>query len=78
MAKVYKVEIYLTNYGENIDSMGDLKLNLKDALEDRFDSILHVSKIQESEEFEWHDDLKINNVSATTEDYEKYIRGDDA
>lgn len=33
------------------------------------------SDVKESEEFEWDDDLKINNIAATTEDHEEYFKG---
>ncbi|MEC0764484.1 hypothetical protein P8898_19370 [Bacillus haynesii] len=38
-------------------------------------TIVHVADVKESNEFEWDDDLKINHIEATTDDYEEYLKG---
>jgi hypothetical protein len=79
MAKVYKAEIYISDYNgeiyisDNGEINDDIKNFLESLLENRWVGI-KVSDIKESEEFEWHDDLVINKTKATTEDFEKYFK----
>lgn len=53
------------------------KDGFKDNIQNLTDSLLglsHITEIEESAEFEWDDDLKINNVNATKDDYDKYFK----
>ena len=74
MAKVYKAEFYITDMSNEFYSVDDLKEKIEESPTFRW-SLVHVSDVKESEEFEWDDDLKINNIAATTEDHEKYFKG---
>lgn len=71
MAKVYKVEMYVVDANEEF---GDVD-HIKPYLEDWHRWVMtDVTGIQESDEFEWEDDLKINKVNASVEDYEEYFK----
>ncbi|MGF9745661.1 hypothetical protein ABEX05_00040 [Bacillus velezensis] len=74
MAKVYKAEFYITDVNGNLQNIEDIKGGIEEAPAFRW-TIVHVADVKESAEFEWDDDLKINRIEATTEDYEAYIRG---
>ncbi|MCF7618538.1 hypothetical protein L3137_14880 [Bacillus sonorensis] len=73
MAKVYKAEFYITDMTDEFYSIDDVKEKIEDTPTFRWARI-HVTDVKESEEFEWDDDLKINNIAATTEDYEEYFK----
>lgn len=72
MAKVYVVLSYITDYNDQFDDTEELKSLLEYSLD--MGAGVHVSHIEESNEFEWNDDLPINQNKATTEDYEKYFK----
>ncbi|MFS0905676.1 hypothetical protein AB3N02_21770 [Priestia aryabhattai] len=76
MAKVYRVTMFVS------DANGDMQdaENLKEQLEqvaDRLDVFFDHIEVEESEEFEWDDDLKINKTNATVEDFEEYFEEED-
>ncbi|MCY9236243.1 hypothetical protein CHCC20491_0177 [Bacillus paralicheniformis] len=73
MAKVYKAEFYITDISDEFYSVDDLKEKIEESPTFRW-SLVHVSDVKESEEFEWGNDLKINNIAAATEDYEEYFK----
>lgn len=72
MAKVFKVSMYVTDYndfyqdGEHLEN--DLEL---------YDGSINCVEIEESEEFEWKDEIKINYLDATKEDFEAYFKKKD-
>lgn len=70
MAKVHKVELYLID----ANSMYGNTEQLLDYLLDRTDINYRVKSQQESEEFEWEDDIAINYGDATIDDYEEYFK----
>ncbi|MFC8150390.1 hypothetical protein ACFUP3_11855 [Bacillus paralicheniformis] len=74
MAKVYKAEFYITDMSDEFYSVDDLKEKIEESPTFRW-ALVHVSDVKESEEFEWDDNLKINNITATTEDHEEYFKG---
>lgn len=69
MAKVYKVEMYISDFNSEIE---DAKEFIEDLLDNGWIGV-KVADVKESEEFEWDDDLAINKVKATKEDYEEYF-----
>lgn len=73
MAKVYKAKFYITDISDEFYSVDDLKEKIEESPTFRW-SLVHVSDVKESEEFEWGNDLKINNIAAATEDYEEYFK----
>lgn len=73
MAKIYKAQIYLTDYNDEIQDLEDLKEDLKD-LGDYLWIGVDIGEIKESKEFEWDDDLKINSTDATIADFEEYFK----
>lgn len=72
MAKVYKVQIYISDYNDEIQDVDNLKTRLED-LGDRMWVGIKIADYKESKEFEWHDDLLINKTYAQVDDYEKYF-----
>lgn len=73
MARVYKVSFYVSDYNEHYQAGEIFKENLEAQLE-RMDVLPSHIEVQESEEFEWEDDLAINRVDATRKDYEEYFK----
>jgi hypothetical protein len=53
-----------------------LKEQLEQVADRLWVSFEHV-EVEESEEFEWDDDLKINKTNATVEDFEEYFEEED-
>ncbi|MFK7678721.1 hypothetical protein ACI3ER_11825 [Bacillus sp. Wb] len=74
MAKAYKAEIYIVDSEEDIHDSDQLKTELK-KFGSRLWVDLQIASIEESEEFEWHDDLRINHRDATIGDYKAYFKG---
>ena len=73
MAKLYKVEMYIIDFNDEIMDVDDLKGMLEEFGFHNWIGI-KIANIKESKEFEWSDDLKINKVDATVEDFEKYFK----
>lgn len=72
MAKVYKVSLYITDYNDEYRDGEHLKSNLKEHIDDLWVGVNHL-KIQESYEFEFDDELPINKINASEEDFEAYF-----
>lgn len=68
MAKIFKIEMYVVDYGDS----GITSDEIEEAVRSDFDAIVFVSNAKEKE-FEWNDDLKINLIDSTKEDYEEYF-----
>ena len=68
MAKVFKVSMYITDSS----GMYQDKVYLENELQFD-DASTDFVEIEESEEFEWEDELKINYSNATKEDFEAYF-----
>lgn len=66
-AKVYKVELYVVDVGNEIGNQSSLKYHLENC------KYIYpkVVDIQESEEFEWDDDLPINQTDSAVEELRK-------
>jgi predicted RNA-binding Zn-ribbon protein involved in translation (DUF1610 family) len=68
-SKIYKIEIYVVDLNETVYDI----TNIQDIIDNEFNTISHISKIEISNNFEWDDSLKINSIFATKEDFEKYF-----
>ncbi|MCI3197764.1 hypothetical protein GXP75_19250 [Bacillus sp. HU-1818] len=73
MAKVYKAEFYIADINDEFQGINDIKEKIEESPTFR-SAYVHVADVKESAEFEWDDDLKINRIAATTEDYEEYFK----
>lgn len=73
MAKVYKVEAYFIDYDDDYGSSESLQNDLERVC-DRMPSRLSYASTEVSKRFEWNDDLKINKIGVTKEDFEKYFK----
>ena len=69
MATLHKLELYVIDFDDNWDNMQSLLENTAD----RIDLSYKVASHEQSKEFEWEDDLKINKCGCTIEDYEEYF-----
>lgn len=72
MTKIYKVSFYATDINDEYYNNEHFLSHLKEQLWN-LDAPIDFLKIEESKEFEWDDDLKINKINATVEDFEKYF-----
>lgn len=73
MAKVFKASIFFVDANGKHDSKESLVWEIERQLENT-DLLLHIEETQESEEFEWSDDLEINFTDAESFDYDKYLK----
>lgn len=71
MAKLYKLEVYVTDMNDTFIDGEDVVDSIEMYLGDRFGASVHKIKVEETKEFEWDDDLRINYRDATTEDFDK-------
>lgn len=68
MARVHKVTMFITD----IEGDSDVEDLIKNGLR-RYDLHPKFIEVNSSDEFEWDDDLLINKVSGTKEDFKKYF-----
>lgn len=73
MATLHKLELYLIDFDDNWEVM---KSSLE-SVADKADLSYEIASHEQSEEFEWDDDLKINKLDCTIEDYEEYFKKND-
>mgnify|MGYP000966762727 CR=1 FL=1 len=69
MARLHKVEMYILDANEEYKNFQDII----DSLEYKTDLNLNCFNHKETS-FKWDDDLKINKLNATIEDYENYFK----
>lgn len=70
MAKIHKVSFYLIDCYDEYD-YDDIECDL-----DRLFNGIDVLEIEESEEFEWNDNLDINKVWSSKKEFEEYFKED--
>lgn len=70
MAKVHKVEFYLTDVNDMYETGEELMTEIENKL---YDGFIGCPTWKTSEEFEWDDELAINKINCTKEDFEKYF-----
>lgn len=75
MAKVFKATIFFIDANGKHNNKESLIWEIERQLENT-DLLIHVEEAQESREFEWDDDLDINDGDAGTFEYDKYLDGD--
>jgi hypothetical protein len=68
MAKVHKVTMFVTDIEGDSDIEDLVVCGLR-----MYDLYPEFINVDSSEEFEWDDDLAINKMDSTKEDYEKYF-----
>lgn len=68
MAQIYKMTMYIVDINEYYSSLESILTNTFESSE----ADAYPYDIQERE-LEWGDDLKINHIDATKEDYEEYF-----
>lgn len=73
MARVYKVSFYVADYNDHYGAGEMFKENLEVQLE-HMDVLAKHVEVEESEEFEWEDDLAINKTKATKKDFQEYFK----
>lgn len=74
IARLYKVEMYLTDGNGDYEDIKQFRNHLEYVLERGIDAAFKIAKLEASKEFEWEDDLRVNLVKATVEDYEEYFK----
>ena len=69
MAKIYKATIYVVDIDESYDFMSEIidDMNLSDGYS------VKLSNYSEKE-FEWSDDVVVNRIDATVEQYEEFFK----
>jgi len=73
MAKIYKVSLYLTDYNDEYHDKEHMEVYLNEHIKKLWVGVSCL-EAQESIEFEFDDELTINKVSATKEDYEVFFK----
>jgi hypothetical protein len=74
MARIVKAEIYITDYEGDYEDADHILGELKSLVSNELWVDVKVGKVKESKEFEWKDDLKINQTDSTIEDLEEYLK----
>jgi hypothetical protein len=72
MAKVFKILAYFTDANGDYQDQEHFESQLLNMI-DRTDLGIYIAEAYESEEFEWHDEVNINYLNATEEDFEEYF-----
>lgn len=70
MAKLHKITFYYVDFYDSSNVTLD---SITDVVEVMLDGIVTVVSAEESEEFEWHDDIDLNRNNATIEEHEAYL-----
>lgn len=70
MSKIHKVEMFIVDI---CDDFNGLQSYIDYAENDKYAPRLFVTK-SESKEFEWDDELIINKLCATTDNYNEFFR----
>ena len=66
MSKVHRVSFYIADVNDEWEAS-----DIDCVLSNKFNA--EFVKVESSEEFEWDDDLEINKVDNTKEDFDKYF-----
>lgn len=74
MAQLYKMTLYVCDLEENL-SLEDIKVLIdQDALEGvSVNCITHYANEQVGQNVEWDDDIDLNSINSTTEQWENYF-----
>lgn len=71
MSKLHKLEMYIVDANGMFNSIDDIINYLF-----RTHDLSFVLSKSKTSEFEWDDDLKINKMDCTIQDYEEYFKED--
>lgn len=74
MAKIYKVSVFITDYNDDYQNVDHFQSELQERLEETLWAGVDHLEVQESDEFEWDDDLEVNKTTATKEAFEEYFK----
>lgn len=78
MARAYKMELVVVDVNGEYDNqdVNSYPTYIEGLIEEGyFVSIARKLNLEVSDKFEWADDLKINKIHASNEDFEKYFLG---
>lgn len=70
MARLYKATVYYVDVNQEYSGIDDFLITL----ENRIDSTLHVYDQSQSPDFEWEDEIDINQRGCSRSDYDKYFK----
>ena len=73
MAKLYKVEGYIVDINDNYNDKTDFQHELERIFDLHDIGLVPYSIIKESREFEWYDEIDLNNRHCGFSDCEKYF-----
>ena len=74
MAKLYKMTMYICDLGGNL-SLEEMKANIDNVLSGiSIHCVTHYSNEKEGPNIEWEDDIDLNRIDATTEQWENYFK----
>lgn len=71
MAKLHKIELYIIDPNESYESAMDVFSEIDNKLYDG----MPVTFKSNTVEVDWFDDIDINNINATREEFEHYFLG---
>jgi len=74
MARVMKLEVYVVDYSSEYENAEHFVGEFKDLVGSEMWVEVQIGNVKESAEFEWEDDLKINESDSTIEDLEDYLQ----
>lgn len=69
MAKIHKVELFLTDVNDDFSDVDEMLDYWRDS---KYSPVIRKVKAQ-SKEFEWSDDVPINSINCSTEGYNKFF-----
>lgn len=74
LAQLYKMTLYICDLEENL-SINEIKCLIKDDALDgiSISCVTHFADEKVGAKVEWDDDIDINNIDSTTEQWEKYF-----
>ena len=74
MAQLYKMTLYVCDLGENL-SIGEIQQLIDERALNGISTscITHYAEVEIGQAIEWNDDVDLNKIGATDEDWEKYF-----
>ena len=77
MAQLYKMTLYICDLGEDL-SLNEIKRLISDEALDgiSISCITHYANEKVGPNIEWDDDVDLNKINATTEQWERYFMED--
>ena len=74
MAQLYKMTLYVCDLEENL-SIGEIQQLIDERALNGISTscITHYAEVEIGQTIEWNDDIDLNKIGATDEDWEKYF-----